>query len=183
LYYDPEYFEWLCKKVPSDFGSRKYCKLLKTLYSEEFTYSMPMDENRAIQGASLRRDYADDRFLGDYYMATEPCNVLEMMIALASICEDRIMKDDDRGNRTGRWFWDMIASIGLLDMDDEHFDEQIVRDKIHTMLNRKYKSNGMGGLFTIPSTTIDLRSVDIWYQAQWYLAECLHQNPLQLKGE
>jgi len=175
------YLEWLCKKVPSDFGTRSYKKLLKKLFCEEFTYTMPMDENRAIQGASMRKEYADENCLGDYWMASEPCTVLEMMVSLADICEERIMKDDAQGNRTGRWFWDMIASIGLMDMDDECFDEGFVHRKIETMLKRKYHPDGRGGLFTIPNVRKDLRTVDIWYQAQWYLAECLHQRPLQLE--
>lgn len=176
-----DYFEWLCAKVPSDFGDRTYYKLLETLFEEDFTYSIDRDANRAIQGANLRKDYADDANLDEFWMAAEPCSVLEMMIALADISETRIMKDETQGDRTGRWFWDMVASMGLMGMDDVDFDEKTVRDKVHVMLDRKYRPNGKGGLFTIPDTKIDLRETEIWYQAMWYLAECLHQKPFQFE--
>lgn len=177
---EADYLKWLCDKVPSDFGNRTYKKLLKALQSHDFTYTMEMDENRAVQGAYLRQEYADEKCLDDCWMASYPCTVLEMMIALARISEERTMKDDDYGNRTGKWFWDMIASIGLMEMDDNEYDDKFVQDKIQRLLDRDYSPNGQGGLFTIPNAAIDLRTVDIWYQAQWYFAACLHQKPLQL---
>jgi len=176
---ETEYFKWLCDKIPSDFGEKTYDKLLKALFKEDFTYSIDRDENRAIQGAGLRKDYANEANLDEYWMATEPCSVLEMMVALADIAETRIMKDDAQGDRTGRWFWDMIASMGLMGMNDKDFNDDLVHEKIQVMLNRKYRPNGKGGLFTIPDTKIDLRETEIWYQAMWYLAECLHQKPFQ----
>lgn len=175
-----DYLKWLCDKVPSDFGSRTYNKLLRYLFLHEFTYTMDMDENRAVQGASLRQEYAEEKCLDEYWMASYPCNILEMMVALARISEERTMRDEDYGNRTGKWFWDMIASIGLMDMDDVSYNDDVVQEKIDRLLKRDYGPNGQGGLFTIPSAAVDLRQVDIWYQAQWYFASCLHQKPLQL---
>jgi len=175
-----EYFNWLCDQVPSDFGYRTYSRLLKDLYLEEFTYTIDMDENRAIQGCSLRIEYAEEHCLGECWMAEFPCSLLEMMVALARISEERTMKDDSKGDRTGKWFWDMIASIGLMDMNDEDYDADFVHRKLRKLLDRDYCPNGQGGLFTIPNTGVDLRKVDIWYQAQWYFAYCLDQKPLQL---
>lgn len=174
-----EYFDWLCRKVPCDFGSKSYRKLLKQLYLEEFIYDNDMDENRAIQGVCLRQEYADEKLYDDYWMAEFPCSVLEMMVALAEIIESRIMHDEEKGDRTGKWFWEMISSIGLLRMDDNHFKEKVVHDKVQDMLKKNYQPNGRGGLFTVSNITVDIRNYDIWYQAQFYLAECLHQEPLQ----
>lgn len=176
-----EYFKWLCDRVPSDFGKKSYSKLLKQLYIEEFTYEGDMDENRAIQGASLRQEYADGKCLGDYWMAEFPCSVLEMMVALSSIIENRIMKDDSAGDQTGRWFWEMIASMGLMYMDDEHFREDVVHKKIQKMLVHDFGPDGRGGLFTVNNSSVDLRGLDIWYQAQVYLSSYMHQRSPLLK--
>lgn len=178
---ETEYFEWLCSKVPSDFGDRTYKELLRQLYLEDFKYDCDMDQNRATQGTSLRQEYANEKVLDDYWMAEYPCSVLEMMIALAEICESRIMQDETKGNQTGRWFWDMVSNMGLMRMDDKHFDAKVAHKKIQDMLEKNYDPDGRGGLFMIPNLKMDIRKFDIWYQAMLYLSECLHQKPLQFK--
>jgi hypothetical protein len=92
-----------------------------------------------------------------------------MMIALSIRIEEDIMDDDEYGNRIGQWFWEMIVSLGLGSMTDEHYDEVYITDVIDCFLNRRYEPNGKGGLFTIRDTKDDLRDVEIWYQMCWYL--------------
>jgi hypothetical protein len=135
-----------------------------------------MDRNRAEDGISLRYHYCQERHLSDgetarFMRRDEPCSVLEMMIALARRCEDDIMANSEIGDRTGLWFWDMISSLGLRDMDDIHFDERIVRRAVIRFLERDYAPDGRGGLFYLPELHRDLRDVEIWYQAMWYLSE------------
>ena len=36
-------------------------------------------------------------------------------------------------------------------------------------LNRDYGRDGKGGLFTIEHCRYDMRDIEIWYQANWYL--------------
>ena len=96
-----------------------------------------------------------------------------MMIALAIRCEERIMSDSDAGNRTGQWFWNMLASLGLGSMSDRKFDREKAREIIDRFLNRRYEADGRGGLFTVRNSRFDLRSAEIWYQAMWYLDEVL----------
>ena len=38
------------------------------------------------------------------------------------------MDNPDDGNRTGKWFFDMIRSLGLMDMDDRRFHKEAVGD-------------------------------------------------------
>ena len=97
-----------------------------------------------------------------------PCSVFEMMVALAQRCE-AVMDDPKIGDRTGQWFWGMIASLGLNGMSDNHYDEKYVKDVINRFLDREYEPNGKGGLFTIRNCEHDLRDVEIWYQLCWYL--------------
>ena len=82
------------------------------------------------------------------------------------------MDDPDIGDRTGQWFWSMIENLGLSDMDDAEYDELYVHRIVKRFLDRGYKKNGEGGLFTIHhSAGRDLRNVEIWYQMCWYLDE------------
>ena len=55
-------------------------------------------------------------------------------------------------------------------MDDIRFDERYVDEVIDIFLNREYAENGEGGLFTVNGYE-DMRTVEIWYQMCWYLAD------------
>lgn len=169
-----EYFEWLynlvCENRCSEASS--FRKLLMYLHGVEFIFSIPMDENRAINGVELRwryiceqgypRDILDD--------LDGPCSVLEMMIALCFKCED-FMDDPDIGDRFTQWFWHMIVSLGLGPMDDRSFNKNKVGAIIDRFLSRNYEPDGRGGLFTIRNCDSDLRQVEIWRQMCWYLDE------------
>lgn len=161
------YFEWLynsvCeKRFPKEVS---YRKLLMYLHSIDFRYSITRDKNRAEDGVSLRYRFTYD---ADLYL-DDPCSVLEMMIALAIRCEENIMDDPRFGNRTSQWFWGMIASLGLSNMTDDHFDKRFVSNVMERFLDREYEPNGKGGLFTIKNCDRDLRDIEIWIQLCWYL--------------
>lgn len=171
-----EYFEWLYNSVcdKKSLRGKSYKKLFMFLHNTEFRYSIPMDENRAIDGLDLRYRFALN---GDYGFITDsldgPCSVLEMMIALAIRCEEHIMDDPDIGDRTGKWFWDMIDNLGLISMSDSRFDRRYVNEQVSIFLDREYEPNGNGGLFTVKNSGYDLRYVEIWYQMCWYLDSIL----------
>lgn len=169
------YFEWMYKIVSSKTYSRRttYRQLLEKLHNIPFAYKMRMDENRAWDGVDLRYKFGNDADISASAIArcldTRPCSVLEMMIALAIRCETNIMADPEVGNRTGRWFWDMIDSLGLGGMTDLKYDEAYVEHIVDIFMRRRYEPNGEGGLFTVPNTDKDLRSIEIWYQMHLYL--------------
>ena len=168
-----EYFEWLfelmCTNRYSD--NISYRKLLMYLHGKDFRYSIAMDENRADDGYELRYRYSLKRpDIDDIYAyLDEPCSVLEMMVALAIRCEEHIMDDDEIGDRTRQWFWNMVVNLGLGDMDDANFDKRYVNDVIERFLDREYEPDGRGGLFLIRDCDVDLRDVEIWYQLMMYL--------------
>ncbi len=174
-----EYFEWMCKLVQEAYLIKipPYKKLLKHLNDIEFSYCIPMDGNRAEDGVDLRYRFGRERSYDDAmiaaYLDNSPCSVLEMMIALAIRCEEHIMDDPDIGNRTGKWFWNMVSSLGLASMNDAEFNKDYVDDVISKFLNRKYHWDGRGGLFTVKNCMQDLRSVEIWYQMCCYLDHVL----------
>lgn len=169
------YFEWLCRKVCNPAQRQNYSELLYFLHSVEFTSVLIMDRNRAEDGTSLRYRYSYEKNIDSnevYSVLDEPCSVLEMMVALSIRCEEDIMGNNEEGDRTGKWFWKMIESLGLSDFTDSYFDLDEAEIIISRFLARDYDRNGQGGLFTVPGSPQDLRDVEIWIQMNWYI------NPL-----
>lgn len=167
-----DYFDWMYNLVCRNRYSKNisFKKVFSYLNNTKFTYSIRMDLNRAKDGTELRRRYANEFKIANIYdRICGPCSVLEMMIALAIRCEETIMDDENFGDRTDQWFWDMMKNLGLGHMDDDEFDEEYVSDVITRFLNRDYEPDGRGGLFFVRNCDIDLRDVEIWIQMLWYL--------------
>ena len=167
-----EYFEWIYDLVCNDryASETSFRKLLMYLHSTEFIFVLPMDENRAVDGVSLRYRFAlsqDQEELADFLDG--PCSVFEMMVALALRCEENIMDDLEVGERTGQWFWNMVVSLGLGSMSDARFNKRQAKNIIERFLYREYESDGRGGLFMIKNCTRDLRDMEIWLQMNEYL--------------
>lgn len=82
------------------------------------------------------------------------------------------MTNYELGDRTGQWFWMMITNLGLNRLDDDNFNEEAAEYFVDRFLNREYEDNGEGGgLFILDHPYQDLRDVEIWVQANWFLAE------------
>lgn len=171
-----EYFYWMvdlvCGRQESNYTS--FLKLLEHLHTIEYRYLIPKDRNRAEDGKDLRRHFAlsngYERTIDSVIDALDgPCSVLEMLMALAIRCEETIMDDATRGDRTGQWFWGMIVNLGIGDMTDIRFDPDIVDEAIGRFLNHEYAPDGEGGLFRIRGCRYDLRKIEIWIQLCWYL--------------
>lgn len=173
------YFNWMQKLVMNDGGFERlgYQKLLRHLHGRTFIYRIDMDGNREGDGIDLRYRFGQDAGYPQTVIANfldiKPCSVLEMMVALAFRCEERIACDPDAGDRTGFWFWDMIKNLGLDGMSDIKYDARKVDKVIDIFLYRKYRPDGTGGLFVLKEHQDDLRTVEIWYQMMWYLDEKL----------
>lgn len=166
-----EYFEWMFDVVCGERFHKdiSYRKLLTYLHEREFTYIIPRDANRAEDGIYLRYRFAYDLLDDPRRELGGPCTVFEMMVALAIRCEETIMDDPDKGDRTGQWFWGMIVNLGLGAMTDDVFDIRVVESIIDRFLSRNYEPNGKGGLFTIRNYDTDLREMEIWNQLCRYL--------------
>ena len=170
------YFEWIYDMVCDEKYNRlTYRKLLSYLFDRTFTYEIEDDRNRYSDGIDFRYQFG---YQNDYPMTTikkfldnRPCSGLETIIALAYRLEDQIMDDEKYGNRTAQWFWNMISSLGLALNYDDRFDLDMCEEVVDNFLNRKYRPDGFGGLFTLDNPPEDLRHVDIWTQAMWYLDE------------
>lgn len=168
------YFEWLYNYACNGRINEKvsYRKLLMTLHDIQFDFYIRNDLNRAMDGVNLRYRFATViRDNKAFDILDEPCSVLEMILALAIRIEETIMDDPRYGDRTQQWFWSMLSNIGINRITDDIFDKQYVYDKIYAFLERRYESNGKGGLFYIRNCDQDLREIEIWTQMCWYLNE------------
>jgi len=165
-----KYFKSICNLVYEDrYNEIGYRRLFEYLYSRDFYWSeyIPMDRNRALDGIDLRYKYGCSNDI-----LQEPCSVLEMLIALSLRLENQIMTDYDSGDRTGQWFWTMITNLGLSRLDDNNFDISTAEWCVDRFLDREYEPDGSeGGLFVLERPFDDLRNVEIWMQANWYLGE------------
>lgn len=174
-----EYFNWMYSSVNTDPEgnlNENFRDLLLYLHTIAFTYHNPMDANRLSDGISLRYHFGYETGTPDYEIANildnKPCSLLEMMVALCRRMEADIMGNDPEfGNRTYIWFHTMLNSMGLEEMEGRYFDSDEADYRIDICLSGNYEPNGKGGFFTLDHPSRDLRTVEIWDQAMWFLNE------------
>ena len=165
------YFDWLCDQIYLDDW---HGDLLFELYKIDYYYNHPMDENRAGDGLWLRRLYFDET--GEKVEGLEigePCSLLEMLIALAKRCEDDIMYDWEIGDRTADWFWMIIDNLGLFDLTDDNFEEDLVYEICDIFMSRTYENGKIGCPFPMPGMNkeefLEFKKKEIWVQLGQYL--------------
>lgn len=172
---EQDYFKWLCEQVDVDTEDRSYGLLAKDLHRTTFYSLVPHDENRAMDGISLREDYLGFINYPKYVELEGECTVLEMLVALAKRMDFETSSLDDDTNQTSHWFWVMIDNLGLTPFDDENYvrlNGMVKVDKVLSrFLERRYLRNGFGGLFPLERNRTDQRRTEIWYQMSEYLME------------
>jgi hypothetical protein len=162
---DDRYLSWLHAQVADvrdRASSRSYRKLFKQLFSTEFIWTLPHDENRAVDGLALRDEWMSQ-------MGTHPdphwlalgCSFLEMLIGLAR----RLAFD--QGETPEYWFWHFLSNLGL----SNQLTEEEVQERVDRAIYRLYDRNGHGGLFPLQRARRDQRRVEIWYQFHEYLLQ------------
>ena len=167
-----KYFDFLCDVVGRTY---EYSLLLEHLHGIEFYSLVPHDDNRGADGRHLRELYLDE--MGPQhgvssYVFEGPCTVLEMLIGVAQRLEL-----DLEGGRFERdlaeCFWLLIDNLGLDWSDNTDFNEEEVDICIENLLERRYESDGSGGLFPLRMAKYDQREVEIWYQmSAWEIENC-----------
>lgn len=173
-----QYYDWISSlAIPDGFAREQYSQLLNALHHISFHFTLPLDENRKVDGMHLRRRFAYEKgYSIDYikvHLYNNECSMLEMMVALALRVEENIMNDYTKGNRLSVWFSDMICNLKLDCMDNSQFDISYVESRIDILLNHKYEPTGEGSLFSLNRPGVDIRNVEIWYQMMWYMDSIL----------
>lgn len=166
-----KYFDWLCSLVSQDGEPDLYSSLLEKLddmvFSEETAIFICNDCNRVEDGFSLREKYCNKhKQQAQERIFEEPCSVLEFLIGLAMRTENQFGIKDGYS-----WFWEFIGNLKLTKFDNDNFSERKVEKIIEGFLQRRYSSNGDGGLFPILYPSRDQRDLEIWYQLNAYLDE------------
>jgi hypothetical protein len=172
-YLDERYFDWLYRQVSSvevKNPSKTYRNLLYILYSKEFIWLVPNDDNRMEDGKDLRYIFLYEEGIEDSRRDTHwlnlDCSMLEFLVALSK----RLEFETDI--ETESWFWTLLDNIGLSHLNDRaHIDREEVEEILDRVILRKYKYNGGGGLFPLRYPERDQREVEIWYQLSSYILE------------
>lgn len=169
---DELYFVWLTKKVGGPNGkspNRRYFRMLRQLYSKEFIWVKPNDDNRAEDGRDLRIKFIDQEDLDDVdpYWLNMGCSVFEMLIALSHRLW--FMTDGYSNSKDSQeWFWVLIENLGLIDTKVKNDEIDKILDRL---IWRTYESDGTGGLFPLNKAHNDQRKVELWYQMCAYALE------------
>lgn len=98
------------------------------------------------------------------------CSVLEVLCALSFRCERDIMGEPGSYD-DARWFWKMLENLGLLEYENDIFDEEDVDYILSTWLDRHFAYNGNGSIFPVLHAKRDQRKLEIWYQMADYIDE------------
>jgi hypothetical protein len=170
---DELYFTWLYSQVGSVRNknpSTSHWKLLKLLYTKEFVWIVPNDDNRAEDGRDLRVEFLQETPLPIQDMETHwmglGCDMLELLIGLS-----RRLSFEGEGEPR-EWFWHLIENIELYEhTDDKPINEERVKDILDEVIWRTYLPTGKGGLFPLKEAKKDQRRVELWYQLSAYLLE------------
>lgn len=165
------YLTWLYARignVDETRPSRMYWRLVTYLYTREFTWFVPNDDNRVEDGRYIRYEFLDDLGLAGQMGETwrgRSCSVLEMLMG---VCE-RLAFDADRTPQ--HWFWELLNNLGLSGYTDRSFNERHVEEIVNCLIERRYQPDGRGGMFPLKNPEQDQREVEIWYQMNLYLQE------------
>lgn len=173
---DELYFKWLYSQVadPEIINpNRTYWKMLKQLYTKEFVWTVPNDDNRIEDGKDLRYKFIDDQRLEnvDIGWVNLGCSMLELLIGLAK----RLAFETD--GWLPFWFWEMITNLGLRPYTDRRnsrprkFPIPEIDEILDRVIWRTYDYNGNGGIFPLTNADQDQRTVELWYQMCAYILE------------
>ena len=169
---DELYLTWLYNQVGSvkaKRSSRTYWSLLRQLYTKEFVWFVPNDDNRAEDGKELRYEFINDEGLEDVdpEWVTLGCSMLELLIGLSR----RLTFETDREPQY--WFWEMLKNIGLESYNDKvhPYPHKEIDAILERVIWRTYDRDGHGGLFPLKRATKDQRKIELWYQLSAYLLE------------
>lgn len=180
------YFTWLVNLIRPetlDFDYFHLCSYLSDIKFELPDKHHTMDVNRITDALDLRADFIGYLSECDVYVPvgtdkhffnqTTP-SVFEVLVALARRIERDIMYDNEKGDRTHKWFWIMMDNLDLTRARDNGWYkeyEDFVSEKIDIWMHHKFGSNGKGSLFPLDNPNIDQTKLDIWSQMTNYLSE------------
>lgn len=178
MYYG-QYFDWLCELINLRPGT--FDILIEELHTIDFRWVnkpvLELDANRAEDGLVLRSEFYDSCGNQEAIdaISDKPCSVLEALIGLAKKM-DYLLDDDDRGDRTRIWFWEMITNLGLNKYSDEYLGDSFARlnqidSKVNRWLDRSFDPAGFGSPFPLQNPHRDQTKLHMIDQLNDYVLE------------
>lgn len=172
----PEYIEytfWLLSNLMSDEDHNTYYFLGLVLNGIEFYYTMPEDENRALDGISLRKSYSNNTEDDIFGIMSCGCTALELLVALSMHMNNITYYP---GDNESAWFWIMLENLDIK-ISDKDWPKQdsldIIKSNLSRWFDRKFTKKGKGSPFPMKKCQEDLRHVNMWDHMQWYIGEIL----------
>lgn len=171
---DELYLRWLYSQVlplETKNTSRTFWSLLGQLYTKEFVWFVPNDDNRLEDGRALRHEFLEDEGLEeDTEWVGLGCSMLEMLVGLSR----RVSFQLDGEPRF--WFWVLLENVGLAECNDRAYKsnkgwEEDIDETLECLIWRQYLPDGRGGLFPLKHPDKDQRKVELWYQMSAYVLE------------
>lgn len=170
---DELYFEWLYSQacsVKRKNPASTYWKLFKILFTHEFLWFVPNDDNRIEDGKDLRYEFL-------YSKGMEPSDIdqdwlhmgvsmLELFVGLSRRLAFQTNAEPEE------WFWELLENLDLRKYNDSvHIPRATVEERLDRVIWRTYSRTGRGGLFPLRRARHDQREIELWYQMNAYLME------------
>lgn len=170
---DERYSDWLYSQVCSveaKTPSRTYKNLFHILYTKEFVWLVPNDDNRLEDGKDLRYEFLEGEGIDpdhrDQYWMQLGCSMLELFVAIA-----RRLSFEAEGDPSG-WFHELLENLDLSQYTDRaDIDKDHILEVLDRVIWRTYDSDGSGGLFPLQDPHEDQTKVELWYQLSSYILE------------
>lgn len=168
---DELYFIWLYSQVGDPDiknPARTYWRIFKHLFTKEFVWIVPNDDNRIEDGRDLRYEFVGDLALKkvDQDWMKLGCSMFELLVGLSR----RLAFECDGEPRD--WFWHLMENLDFRQHNDRStFDIAQVDEILDRVIWRTYDYDGRGGLFPLRHADRDQRKIEIWYQLNAYILE------------
>lgn len=178
------YFQWLCDLVHCEKHGKSYYKLLKIMWETLFIVKNKYDINRANDGSELKSDYIWDLYAQNesenitiHIDLISNCSILEMIIGISKRMAFELANNSDDELYFYHYFWEILDNLGLSWFDDDKMklnptqNEYRIEEILKNLNERRYKRNGVGGMFPLKWPSKNQKRVEIWYQMQEYINE------------
>ena len=173
------YFQWLCDLVHCEKQGKSYYKLLKIMFDTEFLVKNKNDINRGVDGTLLKTDYimTDETIYYGQDLDPTSCSILEMIIGISKRMAFELANNSDDELYFYHYFWEILDNLGLSWFDDDKMklnptqNEYRIKEILKNLNERRYKRDGVGGMFPLKWPSKNQKRVEIWYQMQEYINE------------
>lgn len=165
-----DYLRWLEPQLrdPNERPDRTYWELINLMYDTKFTFTIPMDNNRLVDGLDLRTEFAHMNHISLHLLKElDSCSFLEVLIGLS-----RRMAFVAGGSAPG-WAWQLLNNLDLHRMWDtlSPAKRRRAQDIMYVVIHREYLPDGTGGFFPLAWPEEDMTQLELWTQLNAYVSE------------